>query len=173
MLNYTLSSEFLHAQKKAEVDPQVRIRVQELAKPALYLSDKPLEMRIPAIRDALYARGVTRVLFRRVYEDLVEKALLFTFRNALGGYRDHKRVLELAPSYSDAKLVVGVYEYIVAALPIYEKELQRFCSRQLKAAKPEGIDEYKAGSQMRRRRERALTQKQLFRFFSCGSIEYS
>jgi tetratricopeptide (TPR) repeat protein len=130
-----LGTEFLHA-KKALVDTQIRIRIQELTKQALYLSDERLRTK-PDDADALYARGVTRSL-SAIYEGLVEKAWYSAFRNALGAYNDHKHVLELAPSYSDAKLVVGVYNYIVAALPIYERVVAFLLS--IKGSKTEGIE---------------------------------
>ena len=60
------------------------------------------------------------------------------FEMRLDAYDDHKRVLELAPSYSDAKLVVGVYTYIVAALPIYERVVAFLLS--IKGSKTEGIE---------------------------------
>ncbi len=130
-----LGTEFLHA-KRVLVDADVRTRIQELTKHALQLSDERLRTK-PDDVDALYARGVTRSL-SAMYEGLVEKAWYSAFRDALGAYDDHKRVLELAPSYSDAKLVVGVYSYIVAALPIYERVVAFMLN--IKAGKAEGIE---------------------------------
>jgi tetratricopeptide (TPR) repeat protein len=131
-----LGTEFLHT-KKALVDAQVRIRIQELTKQTLHLSDERLRAK-PDDADALYARGVTRSL-SAIYEGLVEKAWYSAFRNALGAYSDHKRVLELVPSYSDAKLVVGVYNYIVAALPVYERVVAFLLS--IKGSKTDGIED--------------------------------
>jgi tetratricopeptide (TPR) repeat protein len=128
-------TEFLHA-KKALVDADVRIRIQELAKQALHSSDERLRTK-PDDVDALYARGVTRSL-SAIYEGLIEKAWYSAFRDALGAYNDHKRVLELAPSYSDAKVVVGIYNYIVAALPIYERVVAFMLN--IKGGKEEGIE---------------------------------
>jgi tetratricopeptide (TPR) repeat protein len=130
-----MSAEFLHT-KKSDVDPQLRVRAQELTKQALDLSEARLRTK-PDDPDALYARGVTRSL-SAMYEGLIEKAWYSAFRNALGAYRDHKRVLELAPSYSDAKLVIGVYEYIVAALPIYDRLAAFLFS--IKGSKTGGIE---------------------------------
>lgn len=130
-----VGNEFLRS-KKVLVDPQVSVQLQELTKQALDLSDARLRAK-PDDADALYARGVTRSL-SAMYEGLIEKAWYTAFRNALGAYDDHKRVLELAPSYSDAKLVVGVYTYIAAALPIYERVVAMLFS--IKGSKSEGID---------------------------------
>jgi tetratricopeptide (TPR) repeat protein len=130
-----LGTEFLHA-KRSPIDADVRTRIQELAKQALALSDERLKAK-PDDVDALYARGVTRSL-SAIYEGLVEKAWYTAFRDALGAYDDHKRVLELAPSYNDAKVVVGVYNYIVAALPIYERVVAFVLN--IKGGKAEGIE---------------------------------
>jgi Tetratricopeptide repeat len=128
-------TKFLHSEKVV-VDPQVSLRIQDLTKQALYLSDSRLRTK-PDDPDALYARGVTRSL-SAIYEGLIEKAWYSAFRSALGAYDDHKHVLELAPSYSDAKLIVGVYTYIVAALPRYERVVAFLLS--IKGSKTDGIE---------------------------------
>ncbi len=130
-----LGTEFLHA-KRVTVDADASARIQELTKQALNLSEEPLRTK-PDDGDALYARGVTRSL-AAMNEGLVEKSWYSAFRDALGAYDDHKRVLELAPSYNDAKLVVGVYSYIVAALPIYERVVAFMLN--IKGGKAEGIE---------------------------------
>lgn len=113
-----LGEEFLHVEKQA-VDPQVRDQIEDVSRRALSLSEQRLRNN-PGDADALYARGVTRAL-SATYEGLVEKSWFSALRSALGAYHDHKHVVELSPGYSDAKLVIGVYRYIVAALPFYEK----------------------------------------------------
>jgi tetratricopeptide (TPR) repeat protein len=130
-----LGTEFLRA-KRAPMDSGVRMQIQELAKRALSISEEKLKTK-PDDVDALYARGVTRSL-SAIYEGLIEKAWYTAFRDALGAYDDHKRVLELAPSYNDAKVVVGVYSYIVAVLPIYERVLAFVLN--IKSGKAEGIE---------------------------------
>jgi tetratricopeptide (TPR) repeat protein len=42
-------------------------------------------------------------------------------RNAVGARHDHERVLELSPSYQDAKLVLGTHNYIMGNLPLAVK----------------------------------------------------
>ena len=110
--------------------------IQELTRQALQLSEERLKTK-PDDVDALYARGITRSL-AAMNEGLIEKAWYSAFRDALGAYNDHKRVLELAPNYSDAKVVVGVYNYIVAALPVYERVVAFMLD--IKGGKAEGIE---------------------------------
>src|SRR6266852_6901723 len=113
-----MGAEFLHVERQA-VDPQVRARIEQLTGPALSLAERRLRSQ-PGDADALYARGVTRAL-SATSEGLVEKAWFSALRSAMGAYHDHKHVAELSPNYNDAELVIGVYNYIVAALPFYEK----------------------------------------------------
>jgi tetratricopeptide (TPR) repeat protein len=130
-----LGTEFLRA-KRMSVESDVRTRIQELTKQSLQLCEERLRTKSDDV-DALYARGVTRSL-SAIYEGLIEKAWYSAFRDALGAYNDHKRVLELAPSYNDAKVVVGVYNYIVAALPIYERVVAFMLN--IKSGKAQGIE---------------------------------
>jgi tetratricopeptide (TPR) repeat protein len=67
--------------------------------------------------EALYARGVTRGL-RLSYIALVEKSFFPSLKTAIASRNDHERVLELDPTYTDAKLVVGVHNFIVGSMPL-------------------------------------------------------
>ncbi len=64
----------------------------------------------------LYARGVTRAQFA-TYTAMIERAWFSALRNAVGARHDHERVLELAPSTVEAKLIVGAHNYVVGSLP--------------------------------------------------------
>ena len=50
---------------------------------------------------------------------MVERAYGTGFRLATKAKDDGERVLELDPNYVDAKVMVGVYEYVVGALPCH------------------------------------------------------
>jgi len=65
---------------------------------------------------ALYARGVTRAQFA-TYTALIEHAWFSALRNALGARHDHEKVLDIQPNNVDAKLIVGVHNYVVGNLP--------------------------------------------------------
>lgn len=96
-------------------DPKVKEQIKSLVNRALQLEEKRLQAN-PNDVDALYARGVTRAQFS-TYTALMEHAWFSALRNAVGARRDHERVLELAPSYSDAKLIVGTHNYVMGSLP--------------------------------------------------------
>lgn len=96
-------------------DPKAQQRIKDLVAQALKLEEKRLDANDKDV-DALYARGVTRAQFS-TYTALVERAWLSALRNAVGARHDHERVLELAPGYVDAKLVVGAHNYVTGSLP--------------------------------------------------------
>jgi tetratricopeptide (TPR) repeat protein len=113
-----MGTDFLHVEKPP-VDNVTRARIHDLTARALSLSERILKKR-PADVDALYTRGVTRSL-SAIDLAFIDKAWFPALRTALGAYRDHRRVIQLSPGHSDAKLVVGVYLYILGALPFYER----------------------------------------------------
>src|SRR5580704_440091 len=97
-------------------DPAQKERIKQLVQTAEKLEDAELA-RNPNNVDALYARGVTRGQFA-LYTALIERAWFSALRNAVGARRDHERVLELAPQYTDAKLIVGAHNYVMGNLSL-------------------------------------------------------
>ena len=106
---------FLTGRHATEEDPKTRDRILELADEAVREADGRLS-RNPNDIDALYARGWARSL-KCTYIAMVERAYGAGFRLATKAREDEERVLQLDPEYVDAKLVAGVYEYVVGALP--------------------------------------------------------
>ena len=97
-------------------DPAQKERIKQLVQTAEKLEDAELA-RNPTNVDMLYARGVTRGQFA-LYTALIERAWFSALRNAVGARRDHERVLELAPQYTDAKLIVGAHNYVMGNLSL-------------------------------------------------------
>jgi tetratricopeptide (TPR) repeat protein len=95
-------------------DPKVKDRIKALVGRAFELEEKQLSWN-PDDVDALYARGVTRAQFA-TYTALIERAWFSALRNGVGARRDHERVLELSPTYTDAKLIVGAHNYVIGSL---------------------------------------------------------
>jgi Tetratricopeptide repeat len=96
-------------------DEKVKEQISQLVQRALKLEEKSLAAN-PNNVDALYARGVTRAQFA-TYTALVERAWFSALRNAVGARHDHERVLELNPSDTQAKLIVGAHNYVLGSLP--------------------------------------------------------
>jgi tetratricopeptide (TPR) repeat protein len=100
-------------------DPAQKQRIKQLVEQAEKLENAELA-RNPNNVDMLYARGVTRGQFA-LYTALIERAWFSALRNAVGARRDHERVLELDPKYTDAKLVVGAHNYVMGNLSLAVK----------------------------------------------------
>jgi tetratricopeptide (TPR) repeat protein len=96
-------------------DPQIKARILGLADDGVQLANAILKEN-PNDVDALYARGVSRGL-RLSYLAVVEKSFLAALRNVNGSRSDHERVLQLDPNYTDAKLIVGMHNYVIGSLP--------------------------------------------------------
>jgi tetratricopeptide (TPR) repeat protein len=97
-------------------DPAQKERIKQLVQQAEKLEEAALASN-PDNVDMLYARGVTRGQFA-LYTALIERAWFSALRNAVGARRDHERVLELDPRYTDAKLVVGAHNYVMGNLSL-------------------------------------------------------
>jgi tetratricopeptide (TPR) repeat protein len=106
---------FLTGRHATEEDPKQRDRILGLADEAIREADWRID-RNPNDVDALFARGWVRSL-KCTYIAMVERGYGAGFRLATKAKDDEVRALQLDPDYVDAKLVVGVYEYVVGALP--------------------------------------------------------
>lgn len=106
---------FLTGRHATQEDPAVRNRIFALTDEAVHEADARLSRNANDI-DALYARGWARSL-KCAYIAMVQRSFSGGFHLASKAKDDEERVLQLDPDYVDAKLVVGVYEYVVGALP--------------------------------------------------------
>lgn len=127
---------FLTGRHATEEDPAVRERILHLADEAIHEADWRLSQN-PNDVDALYTRGWTKAL-KCAYVAMVERAYGAGFHLATSAKNDCARVLQLDPAYVDAKLVVGVYEYVVGALPLPFKILIGFAG--MTGSKSRGLE---------------------------------
>ena len=106
---------FLSGKHATEEDPDKRNQIFKLADDAVREADWRLA-RNPNDVDALFSRAWVRAL-RCTYVAMVERAFGTGFRLATKAKDDAARALQIDPDYADAKLITGVYEYVVGALP--------------------------------------------------------
>lgn len=106
---------FLTGKHATAEDPAAKQRILGLADEVIREADWRIGQN-PNDVDALYARAWARAL-ECTYIAMVERGFGAGFRLAMKAKDDDQRVLQLRPDYVDAKLVVGVYEYVVGALP--------------------------------------------------------
>jgi len=100
--------------KQFPIDPKAKQRILALMEQSLALSEVRLKKN-PNDIDALYTRGVVRG-YRATYTGLIDKAWFAALRSAVGARHDHERVLELDPTYADAKMAVGIHSYVIASV---------------------------------------------------------
>ncbi len=97
------------------VDPAVADRINLLVQKAVELADDRLKVD-PKDTDALFARGWARSL-NAIYIGLLKRGFVSALHVAIQARSDNEKVLSLSPEYVDAKLVVGVHQYVVGSLP--------------------------------------------------------
>ena len=127
---------FLTGRHATQEDPKVRDRILSVSDEAIHEADWRLSQN-PNDVDALYARGWARAL-KCTYIAMVERGFGAGFKLARAAKDDHARVLQLDPNYVDAKLVVGVYDYVVGALPLPFKLLVGFAG--ITGSKSRGLE---------------------------------
>lgn len=106
---------FLTGRHATSSDPEARKLILGLATQAVHEADARLSKNSNDV-NALFARGWVRSL-QTTYLAMVDRDFKGGFKLATKAKEDEERVLQLDPNYVDAKLVVGVYQYVVGALP--------------------------------------------------------
>jgi hypothetical protein len=127
---------FLTGRHATQEDPKTRDRIFALTDETIREADWRINRNSSDV-DAYYARGWARAL-KCTYIAMVERSYSAGFRLATKAKEDHVRVLQLDPEYIDAKLVVGVYEYVVGALPLPFKFLIGFAG--ITGSKARGLE---------------------------------
>jgi len=110
------SDSFISRKNLQPLDPKVQERVKQLSAQASVLEEAQLQQN-PNDIYALYARGVTRGL-RATYMAMAQHAWFAALHSAVGARHDHERVLEIDPSFIDAKNIVGIHLYIIGSLSL-------------------------------------------------------
>jgi len=100
-------------------DPKVKERIDELEERTIKLCDARIKMN-PQDAECYYARGVARGS-KLSYVAVVEKSFYSALRNALASRHDNEKCLAVDPNYTDAKLVIGMHNFIVGSLPMAVK----------------------------------------------------
>jgi len=115
---------FLSGRHATQEDPKVRDRVFALFDEAISEADWRINHN-PRDADAYFDRAWARAL-RCTYVAMVERGFGAGFRLANKAKDDAEHCLQIDPNYADAKLITGVYQYVVGALPLPFKILIGF-----------------------------------------------
>ena len=114
------SNPFLRNPKLA-ISRQAKAEFASCINHSLELTDAALD-KDPRDVHAWYASGVAHGLSAN-YSFLVEKAWTDSLRDAAAANKANKQALALQPQFVDARLIVGLYEYVVGSLPLYMRLL--------------------------------------------------
>ncbi len=109
------SDGFLTGRHATDEDAKARDRILSLADEAVREADWRTAKNANDV-DAYFARAWARSL-RCTYVAMVERGFGAGFRLATKAKDDAQHALALDPNYVDAKLIVGVYDYVVGSLP--------------------------------------------------------
>jgi tetratricopeptide (TPR) repeat protein len=115
---------FLTGKHTVAEDLKVREQVNQLSEKAVDQAEMRLKAN-PKDVNALFARGWARSL-RATYMAMVQRSFGSGLHVALQARSDHEHVLQMDPNFVDAKMVVGVYQYVVGSLPLAFKILVGF-----------------------------------------------
>jgi len=111
---YDASNGFLES-KKAEPNPAEIQRINRLLDRVRGMCEARLKKN-PRDVDALYALGVTHAIVGSM-KFTIDKSWTEALRAGGRANEYHEKVLALDPNYHDAKLVIGMYQYIVGSIP--------------------------------------------------------
>jgi len=106
---------FLTGRHTVVEDPKVRDQVNQLTDKAVSQANDRLKVNSNDV-NALFVRGWARSL-RATYLAMVQRSFGSALHLALQARSDHEKVLQLDPNYVDAKMVVGIYQFVVGSLP--------------------------------------------------------
>ncbi|HXL81378.1 MAG TPA: hypothetical protein VN951_10930 [Pyrinomonadaceae bacterium] len=99
-----------------KVDPKVVNEFRTLTREAKRLSEVRLKQN-PKDGEALYWLGATEGL-KASFEEAVERRHFAALKDGDDSVDHHRELLKLDPTFIDANLTAGLYEYVVGSLPL-------------------------------------------------------
>ncbi|HEX7957166.1 MAG TPA: hypothetical protein VF508_09495, partial [Pyrinomonadaceae bacterium] len=109
------NNEGFYKEKDDKVDPKVADEFRELTRRAKELAEARLKAN-PKDTDALYYLGAVEGL-KAAWGSMVERSFMSALSNGKDSVNHHRDLLKLDPAYVDAKVTVGMYDYVVGTLP--------------------------------------------------------
>jgi tetratricopeptide (TPR) repeat protein len=100
---------------KMEITPQDKTRFNDAISKAMQLAQDRLDKN-PRDVEAWYAQAVSHGL-RANYLFLVEEAWLQSLREVIAARKADEQAIEIDHNFSDARLILGINEYVVGCLP--------------------------------------------------------
>ena len=99
-----------------KADPRIVDQFRTLTRQARLLAEARLKQ-FPKDPEALYFMGAIEGL-KASFEEAVERRHFAALKDGSDAVDKHREVIKLDPSYRDAELTIGLYDYTVGALPL-------------------------------------------------------
>ncbi len=112
---YYAHDNFLTNQRKVDIPPANRQRIEYLTNQTTTLADQRLKAD-PQDKIALFAKGFAKGL-HAAFITLAEHSWFAAARQGLAARNDSEAVLKIDPQYADADMAVGIQQFAVASLP--------------------------------------------------------
>jgi tetratricopeptide (TPR) repeat protein len=112
---------FYKEDKNEKGETKAAAEFKELTRRTKELCDARLKQD-PKDVDALYYLGASEGL-KAAWGSMVERSFMSALRNGNDSVEHHRDLLKIDPSYTDAKVTIGMYDYVVGALPLPVKIL--------------------------------------------------
>jgi tetratricopeptide (TPR) repeat protein len=109
---------------KEEVDPRVDKEFQKWIGRGITLAEERLKQNKYDVT-GLYYLGMAKNAMAG-YDATVKRSFFSALRNSSKGTGLHRKLLEIDPSFVDAKMSVGLYNYVIGSLPVMVKILVFF-----------------------------------------------
>jgi hypothetical protein len=109
------NNEGFYKEKDDKVDPKVQAEFRELTRKTKELCEARLKAN-PKDTDALYYLGAVEGL-KAAWGSMVERSFMSAMSNGKDSVGHHRDLIKIDPTYIDAKVTIGMYDYVVGALP--------------------------------------------------------
>jgi tetratricopeptide (TPR) repeat protein len=133
---YTAGSFYEQDKDEDKVDPKRDLEFKELIKHALTITRARLA-KDPNDVEATYYNGAALGL-RAGYSTTVARSFRRAIGDANNSVKMQRKVVKLDPTWIDAYMSIGLYEYVIDSLPTFWKLLARVAG--LKGSKKKGIE---------------------------------
>lgn len=110
------SDDTFYSTSDDKVDPKVVDEFRTLTRQARQLTEARLKL-FPKDIEALYFMGAIEGL-KAAFEEAVERRHFAALKDGSDAVDKHREVIKLDPSYRDAEITIGLYDYTVGALPL-------------------------------------------------------
>ena len=109
------NNEGFYKEKDDQADPKTVAEFRDLTRKAKELCEARLKQN-PKDEDALYYLGAVEGL-KAAWGSMVERSFMSALTNGKDSVEHHRDLVKIDPNYTDAKVTIGMYDYVVGTLP--------------------------------------------------------